>query len=88
MQQVHDNCFKSLEEVPTHALTITIPNFCAADYLYCIVPTKNKSKAVERTINGEIDSSCPASILRCHQRATLYLDKDAASLLKGEELKK
>jgi glucosamine-6-phosphate deaminase len=81
MQQVHDKCFKSLEEVPTHALTMTIPNFCAANYLYCIVPTKNKSKAVERTINGKIDSSCPASILRCHQRAILYLDEEAAELL-------
>lgn len=81
MQQVHDKCFSSLEEVPTHALTMTIPNFCAADYLYCIVPTKNKSKAVERTINGKIDSSCPASILRRHQRAILYLDGEAAELL-------
>jgi len=81
MQQVHDKCFSSLEEVPTHALTMTIPNFCAADYLYCIVPNKNKSKAVERAINGKIDSSCPASILRCHQRAILYLDEEAAELL-------
>ena len=81
MQQVHDKCFSSLGEVPTHALTMTIPNFCAANYLYCIVPTKNKSKAVERTINGKIDSSCPASILRCHQRAILYLDEEAAELL-------
>jgi glucosamine-6-phosphate deaminase len=81
MQQVHDKCFRSLEEVPAHALTITIPNFFAADYLYGIVPTKNKSIAVERTINGEINSLCPATIMRCHQRATLYLDKDSASLL-------
>jgi len=42
---------------------------------------KNKSKAVERAINGKIDSSCPASILRCHQRAILYLDEEAAELL-------
>lgn len=81
MQQVHDKCFKSLEEVPTHALTMTIPNLFVANYIYCIVPTKNKSKAVERTINGKIDSSCPASILRCHQRTILYLDNEAASLL-------
>jgi glucosamine-6-phosphate deaminase len=80
-QQVNDGCFKSIDKVPTHALTMTIPAILSADYIYTVVPTSSKSKAVEKTINGPIEPACPASILRSHQRAFLYLEEEAAELL-------
>ena len=81
-QQVNDGCFKKLSDVPTHALTLTIPTLYKAKHLFCVVPCKTKAKAVFETLNGKIDEHCPASILRRHSHATLYLDKDSSKLLK------
>ena len=81
LQQVHDGCFPSLEAVPTHALTLTIPALMAAKSLYCIVPARTKAQAVKRTLQGPISTECPASILRRHPAARLYLDADSAALL-------
>lgn len=79
-QQVNDGCFPTFDDVPTHALTLTIPTMLSADTLYCIVPGKNKHEAVQNTLYGPIDTSCPASILREHNNCTLYCDTDAYGL--------
>ncbi|MBA2319793.1 MAG: 6-phosphogluconolactonase [Deltaproteobacteria bacterium] len=76
-QQVHDGCFASLADVPTHALTLTVPALLAAREAYCCVPGASKRAAVERTLRGTIDPACPASILRRHECARLYLDLDS-----------
>ena len=80
-QQVNDGCFKSLDEVPTHAMTLTVPTLVAAPYLFCIVPAPTKAKAVYETLNGTIDEHCPASILRMQKNAILYLDDKSSALL-------
>ena len=80
-QQVNDGCFARIDDVPTHALTLTVPALMSGKELYCIVPAKTKANAVDRTVNGEITEDCPASVLRTHSSATLYLDPDSASLL-------
>ena len=46
--------------------------------LFCMVPGKLKAKAVQQTLYGPIETACPASILRKHPNAILYLDKDSA----------
>lgn len=81
IQQVNDGCFPRLEDVPTRALTLTIPAILSASSIYCTVPGIRKSEAVRRTLTGEIDVACPASILRTASRCTLYLDRESASLL-------
>lgn len=80
-QQVNDGCFTALSEVPTHAFTLTIPALIAGSYMYCVVPSALKAEAVYNTLNGEIDESCPASILRTKEGAVLYLDMDSSKLL-------
>lgn len=80
-QQVNDGCFASIEQVPTHALTVTVPALARAPYLFCIVPAPSKARAVKETLTGSIDEHCPASILRTHKSAVLYLDRDSAALL-------
>ena len=80
-QQVNDGCFASIDDVPTHALTLTVPALMAGRELYCIVPALTKANAVFKTVNGEITPDCPASVLRTHPCAMLYLDPDSASLL-------
>lgn len=80
-QQVNDGCFASLDKVPTHAMTLTVPTLVRAPYLFCIVPAPTKAKAVYETLNGSIDEHCPASILRLQNNAKLYLDDQSSKLL-------
>ncbi|MBE6572547.1 MAG: glucosamine-6-phosphate deaminase [Ruminococcaceae bacterium] len=77
-QQVHDGCFERLELVPEKAITLTVPTLVSAKYLFCIVPAPTKADAVKLTIEGEITEMVPATILRTHDNARMYLD-DASS---------
>ena len=81
MQQVNDGCFASLDLVPKHAITLTCPALFSGDHLFCIVPAKTKAAAVKRTLEGEIGHDCPATILRNHKNAKLYLDADSSAEL-------
>lgn len=76
-QQVNDGCFEKLSDVPTHALTLTIPQMISADYMFCAVPCSTKRQAVYNTINSPINEDCPATILREHKNATLYCDYES-----------
>lgn len=80
-QQVNDGAFPTLAAVPTHAITLTIPALMAADQIVCVVPGPTKQLAVKNTLEGPIATACPASILRRHKAATLFLDQEAAALL-------
>ena len=80
-QQVNDGCFKTIDDVPTTAITLTVPTLFAGKHLFCIVPAITKANAVYETLTGEIDEHCPATVLRKHASATLYLDPDSSSLL-------
>jgi len=77
-QQVHDGCFPSIDQVPTHALTVTIPGMMGAKRLFCSVPAATKAGAVGRLVCGPISTDCPATVMRRHPCARLYLDMDAA----------
>jgi glucosamine-6-phosphate deaminase len=78
-QQVNDGCFTRLAEVPTHALTLTVPALMMAREIYCMVPGPTKRDAVKRTLEGTISTECPATILRRQEHAKLYLDLDSAA---------
>ena len=80
-QQVNDGCFKDISEVPTHAMTLTVPTLVKAPYLFCIVPAPTKAKAVYKTLCEPVNEDCPASILRLQDSAILYLDADSSKLL-------
>lgn len=78
MQQVHDGCFESIDDVPTHALTVTIPGMVSAKVMICSVPASTKADAVKDMTTAEISTACPCTILRKHDDARLYCDKDSA----------
>lgn len=80
-QQVHDGCFAKLGEVPTHAYTLTVPALLSAATMSVVVPGPRKADAVLNTLRGPIQESCPASALRRHPGAVLYLDRDSAKLV-------
>lgn len=79
-QQVNDGCFDSIDKVPTHAVTLTIPTLVAPQYVFCVVPAPTKAKAVHTMLNGEIGEYCPCTILRKHDNAILYTERDSFSL--------
>jgi len=81
MQQVNDGCFATLEEVPKYALTLTIPAMVSGKYMFCMVPAITKAWAVFSTLNEPVSEAIPATCLREHEHAVLYIDSDSASLL-------
>jgi len=80
-QQVGEGAFPDIESVPKYAITLTVPTLLSARRMICVCPEKRKAAAVANTLKGEISERCPASILRTHKNALLYLDSDSVSLL-------
>ena len=80
-QQVNDGAFATIDDVPRHALSLTIPTLMARPRLFAIVPGPAKRNAIRDTIEGPVATTCPASILRRHPDAHLFIDRDSASLL-------
>lgn len=80
---VKDNSrfFKSIDEVPTQAVTMGIGSIMQAKKILIIAIGENKAKAIKQLINGNVTPQCPASVLQFHTDVTLMLDRGAASLL-------
>ena len=78
-QQVGEGHFPSLEEAPTHALSLTIPALLAPRHVLVVVPESRKAPAVKATLEGPISPMCPASILREQSHARLFLDRESAA---------
>ncbi len=81
LQQVGEGHFRSLDEVPTHAITVTIPALLAAKRVLVLVPEARKAEAVRASLLGPVTENCPGSILREQAHAKLFLDVDSAGLL-------
>lgn len=80
-QQVNDGCFESIDQVPTHALSVTVPGLTSAKAMFCTVPAPTKANAIRAMIEGEISTACPATIMRKHDNAKLYVDADAGKYI-------
>jgi glucosamine-6-phosphate deaminase len=80
-QQVNDGCFDSIEQVPTHALTLTIPTLLRPEAIFCVVPGEHKAEAIFHTLNEGVKSNYPSTSLRRHPNAILFLDKDSAKMI-------
>lgn len=73
--------FNSIDEVPTHAVTMGIGSIMQAKRILIIALGENKAKAIKQLIDGNVTPQCPASVLQFHTDVTLMLDKGAASLI-------
>lgn len=80
-QQVHDGCFPSLDDVPTHAFTLTVPALVGAKHLFCTVPCATKAEAVFRTATEAVNADTPATAMRRHPHAVMYCDADSGAKL-------
>lgn len=81
-QQAGEGWFKSLEEVPTQAISMSIKQIMKSKYIIATVPDERKAIAVKNALEGEVANICPASILQKHPNCTVFLDKYSSSLLK------
>lgn len=81
-QQVAEGWFGSTGEVPAQAITLTIPALLRVPKLIASVPGSRKAKIVKRALHEAISTACPATILRTHPDATVYLDEESASELR------
>lgn len=80
-QQVNDGCFPRFEDVPKHAITLTLPVFLGANHLSVVVPGARKAEAVKRSVQGPLTTECPGSLLQTRDNVMLFVDHDSASLL-------
>jgi len=78
-QQAAEGWFKTYEEVPELAVTLTIPALFRVPRLIISVPGKRKASVVWRTVQEPISTACPSTILRTHPDATVYLDEESAA---------
>lgn len=80
-QQVNDGCFPSFDAVPARAMSLTMSFIMSVPEAICVVPTERKAEAVYNALYGPVTTACPASILRQHPDAALYLDSSSAAKL-------
>ena len=80
-QQVGEAWFADISEVPKQALSMSVRQILKAKELLAVVPDTRKAEAVKACFEAEMSPMAPASILRTHPNATIYLDKNSASLL-------
>jgi glucosamine-6-phosphate deaminase len=80
-QQAGEGHFPDVASVPKEAITITCTGLFRADAWICCVPELRKAEAVQRALEGPVSEACPASLVRNHPNAYVYLDEDSASRL-------
>lgn len=80
-QQVAEGWFKSLADVPTSAITLTVPALLRVQKIIASVPGSRKAEIIRRVVEEPISTACPATILRTHPDATIFLDVDSAAQL-------
>ena len=85
-QQFAEGWFKSLDEIPQRAVTLTIPALFRVPKLIASVPGPRKAHIVYRTLTEPITTACPATLMRTHPDCTVYLDKDSAAELQKMDI--
>jgi glucosamine-6-phosphate deaminase len=80
-QQVHEGLFETLADVPTDAVTLTVPAVLRARVAVATVLGSHKAEAVAAAVEGPLDPACPGSALRTHPAGSMHLDVAAAAKL-------
>jgi glucosamine-6-phosphate deaminase len=81
-QQVGEGWFATVHDVPERAISISVRQLLKAKAIITVVPEARKAEAVKRCLEGPVTPLAPASILRTHDNATLYLDRESSALLR------
>lgn len=81
LQQLNEGWFKTIDDVPQRAISMSIKQICKSEKIICSVPDQRKAKAVKSSLEEKVSNMVPASILQLHDGCTFYLDKLSSSLL-------
>jgi glucosamine-6-phosphate deaminase len=81
-QQVAEGWFASPEMVPKQAITLTIPALFRVPRLIASVPGRRKAHIIRRVIEDDVSTACPATLLKTHPNATVYLDDESSAELR------
>jgi glucosamine-6-phosphate deaminase len=84
-QQVGEGWFGTIDDVPTHAISMSVQQILKSREIICVVPEARKANAVKACIEGNVSPTAPASILQTHSATTVFLDDESASLLTGDD---
>lgn len=87
-QQLGEGWFKSVDEVPRRAISMSVKQIMKSKYIICSTPDARKATAVKNTVEHKVSNLYPASILQQHRACTLYLDKASAAQLSMANLNK
>jgi glucosamine-6-phosphate deaminase len=79
-QQMGEGWFKTLDDVPKQAISMSIKQIMKSKAIICTVPDQRKAQAVKDCLKGEVTPLHPASILQKHPQTFIFLDQPAASL--------
>ncbi|HEV3206971.1 MAG TPA: glucosamine-6-phosphate deaminase [Terriglobales bacterium] len=80
-QQVGEAWFVDISQVPKQAISMSVKQILKAREILAVVPDTRKAEAVKACFEGKIGPMAPASALRNHPNATVYLDNNSAALL-------
>jgi glucosamine-6-phosphate deaminase len=80
-QQLNEGWFRSFDEVPDRAISMSVNHILKSDSIICTVPGERKATAVKRTLENGINENVPATALKSHKAVFLYLDRDSSSAL-------
>jgi glucosamine-6-phosphate deaminase len=80
-QQLGEGWFKTLNDVPKQAISMSIRQIMKSKTLIVTVPDRRKAQAVKNALEGPVTNACPASILQNHPNCKIFMDSTAASLL-------
>lgn len=80
-QQLSEGWFKSLDDVPHRAISMSVKEIMKSKTIICAVPGTRKAQAVKNCLESNFSPYNPASILRKHKNVFLFLDRDSAGLL-------
>ncbi len=85
-QQVGEGWFAGVADVPTHAISMSMRQILRAERIVGVVTDERKARAMSACFGGEISPDAPASYLRTHDDARLFVDCAAVSLLGSDVL--
>lgn len=80
-QQLGEGWFKTIEDVPHQAITMSIKQILKSKHIICSVPDTRKAIAVRDSLEEPVSNLCPASILQLHNDCICFLDKPSSALL-------
>ena len=80
-REANKRFFKSIDEVPTHAVTMGVKTVMQARSIILMAIGPAKAPIMKEMLQGPVTENVPASVLQLHPDVTVYMDYEAAKLL-------